>query len=137
MSPRGRPRWCCGWCSRILTTFPRAARRGRRLPTEPACAGSRSRCPRRLGVTSACPRRRVPARPPRSRRAEETGVHYVVTALREHPELAIFLTLALGFAIGRLRIGWVSLGTPGGPPPPRVVVGPPGLSAPPPWQNVF
>jgi putative transport protein len=38
-------------------------------------------------------------------------VDYIVTALREHPELAIFLTLAVGFAIGRLRIGSFSLGT--------------------------
>lgn len=38
-------------------------------------------------------------------------MHYVVSALRQHPELAIFLTLALGFAIGRLRIGSFSLGT--------------------------
>src|SRR5213596_608303 len=32
-------------------------------------------------------------------------------ALRHNPELAIFLTLALGFFIGRLRIGTFSLGT--------------------------
>ena len=36
---------------------------------------------------------------------------YVVTALREHPELAIFLTLAVGFLLGRVRIGSFSLGT--------------------------
>src|SRR4051794_23158890 len=30
---------------------------------------------------------------------------YVVTALRTHPELAIFLTLAGGFVLGRLRLG--------------------------------
>jgi putative transport protein len=33
-----------------------------------------------------------------------------VTALRENPELAIFLTLALGFALGRIRIGSFTLG---------------------------
>ena len=33
-----------------------------------------------------------------------------VTALRENPELAIFLTLALGFALGRIRIGSFALG---------------------------
>ena len=38
-------------------------------------------------------------------------MHYFVTALREHPELAIFLTLAVGFAVGRIRIGSFSLGT--------------------------
>ena len=31
-------------------------------------------------------------------------------ALREHPELAIFVTLAVGFFIGRLRVGSFSLG---------------------------
>jgi putative transport protein len=35
----------------------------------------------------------------------------VVTALREHAELAIFLTLALGFLVGRVRIGTLTLGT--------------------------
>jgi putative transport protein len=37
-------------------------------------------------------------------------IHYVVTALRENPELAVFLTLALGFVIGRVRVGSFSLG---------------------------
>jgi len=37
-----------------------------------------------------------------------------VGALREHPELAIFLTLAVGFFIGQLRIGSFSLGVVGG-----------------------
>ncbi len=35
---------------------------------------------------------------------------YVVTALRENPALAIFLTLAVGFVIGRIRLGSFSLG---------------------------
>jgi putative transport protein len=38
-------------------------------------------------------------------------VEYLVTALREHPELAVFLTLAVGFFIGKLRVGSFSLGT--------------------------
>jgi putative transport protein len=36
---------------------------------------------------------------------------YVVDALRNHPELTIFLTLAVGFSIGKLRFGSFSLGT--------------------------
>src|SRR6187455_1658916 len=36
---------------------------------------------------------------------------YFTTALREHQELAIFLTLAIGFLIGRLKFGTFSLGT--------------------------
>ena len=35
---------------------------------------------------------------------------YVVRTLRENPELAIFLTLAVGFLIGRLKIGTFQLG---------------------------
>jgi putative transport protein len=36
---------------------------------------------------------------------------YVVTALRSHPELAIFLTLAAGFALGHVRIGSFRVGS--------------------------
>src|ERR1700750_777777 len=38
-------------------------------------------------------------------------MNYVTNALREHPELALFLTLAIGFLIGRIKIGSFSLGT--------------------------
>src|SRR4051812_5890465 len=38
-------------------------------------------------------------------------MNYVTQALREHQELAVFLTLAIGFFIGRLKIGTFSLGT--------------------------
>ena len=34
----------------------------------------------------------------------------LVAALRGHPELAIFLTLACGFVLGRVRIGGFALG---------------------------
>jgi putative transport protein len=37
-------------------------------------------------------------------------MNYFVTALRHNPELAIFLTLALGFVIGRVRVGSFKLG---------------------------
>jgi putative transport protein len=37
-------------------------------------------------------------------------MHTLVTALRENPELALFLTLAVGFLIGRLRLGTFRLG---------------------------
>ncbi len=37
-------------------------------------------------------------------------MNYLVTALRENPELAVFLTLALGFVLGRIRIGSFRLG---------------------------
>ncbi|HEY1265994.1 MAG TPA: aspartate-alanine antiporter [Candidatus Binatia bacterium] len=36
---------------------------------------------------------------------------YFFNALRQNPELAIFLALALGFAVGRVKIGGFSLGT--------------------------
>lgn len=38
-------------------------------------------------------------------------MEWIFNLLREHPELAIFLTLALGFWIGRFKIGQFSLGT--------------------------
>src|SRR3954464_11860681 len=38
-------------------------------------------------------------------------MNYLTTALREHPELAVFLVLAIGFFIGRIKIGSFSLGT--------------------------
>jgi putative transport protein len=38
-------------------------------------------------------------------------MNYLTHALREQQELAVFLTLAIGFFIGRLRIGTFSLGT--------------------------
>ena len=37
-------------------------------------------------------------------------MEYFTQSLRENPELAIFLTLAIGFLIGRIRIGSFSLG---------------------------
>ncbi|WP_281299045.1 aspartate-alanine antiporter [Flavobacterium limnophilum] len=35
---------------------------------------------------------------------------FITTILREHPELAVFLTLALGFALGYLKIGSFKIG---------------------------
>ena len=37
-------------------------------------------------------------------------MNWFVTSLRENPELAIFLTLAIGFVIGRVRVGSFRLG---------------------------
>ena len=36
---------------------------------------------------------------------------YLIKALQQNPELAVFLALAIGFAIGRVKIGSFSLGT--------------------------
>ena len=36
--------------------------------------------------------------------------HWLVETLRHHPEMALFLTLALGYWIGKIRIGSVTLG---------------------------
>ena len=64
-------------------------------------------------------------------------MHYFVTALREHPELAIFLTLALGFAIGRIKIGSFSLGTVVGTLFAGVVIGQLDIQVPAIVKNVF
>src|SRR3954470_20235374 len=37
-------------------------------------------------------------------------IDFVVQALRNNPELAVFLTLAIGFLIGRIKFGSFSLG---------------------------
>ena len=37
-------------------------------------------------------------------------IRWIVESIRANPELAVFLTLALGFAIGRIRLGGFSLG---------------------------
>src|SRR5262245_43877817 len=38
------------------------------------------------------------------------SVDWVANALRQHPELALFLTLAIGYALGKIRFGSVQLG---------------------------
>src|SRR5246127_5784385 len=42
--------------------------------------------------------------------SEERMMTNVVASLRHNPELAIFLTLALGFVLGRVRVGTFKLG---------------------------
>jgi putative transport protein len=36
---------------------------------------------------------------------------YLINALRDNPELAVFLALAIGFAIGQVKIAGFSVGT--------------------------
>jgi putative transport protein len=64
-------------------------------------------------------------------------VSWFVAALRNNPELAIFLTLALGFYIGRLKIGSFSLGTVVGTLLAGVVVGQLDIQVPPLVKTVF
>src|SRR5262245_27954828 len=62
---------------------------------------------------------------------------WVADSLRANPELAIFLTLAIGFVIGRLRIGGFSLGTVVGTLLAGVVVGQLGIEVDPVVKLVF
>ena len=62
---------------------------------------------------------------------------WFVAALRNNPELAIFLTLALGFYIGRLKIGSFSLGTVVGTLLAGVLVGQLDIQVPPLVKTVF
>jgi len=64
-------------------------------------------------------------------------VDYFVNALQEHPELAIFLALAMGFLIGRLKFGSFSLGTVVGTLLAAVLIGQLDINVPPVVKNVF
>src|SRR4051812_43366897 len=62
---------------------------------------------------------------------------YVVSALRSNPELAIFLTIAAGFLIGRVRVGNFSLGVVVGCLLAGVVIGQLGIQVPPLVKTIF
>lgn len=62
---------------------------------------------------------------------------FLVTALREHQELAIFLALAIGFLVGQIRIGSFSLGTVVGTLLAGVVIGQLGIAVAPVVKSVF
>jgi putative transport protein len=64
-------------------------------------------------------------------------VAYFVNALRHHPELAIFLTLAVGFVIGRIRFGSFALGNVVGTLLAGVVIGQLQIEVPPLVKIVF
>src|SRR6266481_1410233 len=64
-------------------------------------------------------------------------MEYLVSALREHQELTIFLTLAVGFFIGRLRFGTFSLGTVVGTLLAGVLIGQLDIKVPATVKNVF
>src|SRR5262245_18572142 len=64
-------------------------------------------------------------------------MEWVVTGLREHQELAIFLTLALGFFVGQLKVGSFSLGTVVGTLLAGVLIGQLGINVPPIVKSVF
>ena len=66
-----------------------------------------------------------------------TVVRYVVSALRTHPELAVFLTLAVGFVLGRIRIGSFRLGNVVGTLLAGVLIGQLGIDVPPAVKIVF
>ena len=64
-------------------------------------------------------------------------MEYFVTALREHQELTIFLTLAVGFFIGQLRLGSFSLGSVVGTLLAGVLIGQLDIKVPATVKNVF
>ncbi len=62
---------------------------------------------------------------------------FFVKGLQEHQELAIFLCLALGFLIGRVKIGSFNLGTVVGTLLAGVIIGQLDIKVPPTVKNVF
>src|SRR5512141_540247 len=64
-------------------------------------------------------------------------MHTVAESLRQNPELAVFLTLALGFLVGRLKIGTFKLGNVVGTLLAGVVVGQIGVKVDPVVKLVF
>lgn len=62
---------------------------------------------------------------------------YFVTALREHQELAVFLALALGFLIGKIKIGSFSLGVVVGTLLAGVLIGQLDINVPPLVKTIF
>ena len=62
---------------------------------------------------------------------------YFVTSIRDNPELAVFLTLAVGFVIGRLRIGSFTLGNVVGTLLAGVLIGQLDIRVPPLVKTVF
>ncbi len=64
-------------------------------------------------------------------------VDFVVTTLRDNPELAIFLTLGLGYWIGKLRIGKFELGSVTGVLLAGILIGQLGIEISPQIKSVF
>ena len=64
-------------------------------------------------------------------------MEYFVKALQEHPELAIFVTLAAGFLIGRIKIGSFNLGIVVGTLLAGVIIGQLDIKVPAVVKNVF
>ena len=64
-------------------------------------------------------------------------MNYLLRALREHQELAIFLVLAMGFVLGRIRIGSFKLGNVVGTLIAGVLIGQLGIKVDPTVKSVF
>ena len=64
-------------------------------------------------------------------------IPFIVEALKKNPELAVFLTLAVGFVFGRLRIGSFQLGNVVGTLLAGVLIGQLGIDVPPAVKLVF
>jgi len=64
-------------------------------------------------------------------------INYFTTSLRENPELALFLTLALGFVVGRFSIGSFKLGNVVGTLLAGLLIGQLGIDVPPIVKAVF
>jgi putative transport protein len=63
--------------------------------------------------------------------------HWFVDVLRHHPEMALFLTLAFGYWIGKIKLGSLPLGSVGGVLIAGVIIGQVGVTVSPDLKTAF
>ena len=64
-------------------------------------------------------------------------MNFIVTTLQHHPELAIFLSLAIGYWVGVIKVGSFSLGTVTGTLLAAILIGQLGIEVSPQVKSIF
>src|SRR5262245_52014271 len=113
----------------MALSIPKPRERQPDLPAGPRCRVAR-------GEAMMPPRRSRVARDAIVER-RASSVDWLANALRQHPELALFLTLAIGYALGRIRFGSVQLGAVSGVLITGVLIGQLGVAISPDLKSAF